>query len=78
MTLLATLRHAETDWSREGRIQGRTDVPLSDAPLLGDDSTGVAGATTAAWTLKLQLLARFGQLVLLSTPALKHEATSHT
>ena len=30
MTLLATLRHAETDWSREGRIQGRTDVPLSD------------------------------------------------
>ena len=31
MTLLAVLRHAETGWSREGRIQGRTDVPLSDA-----------------------------------------------
>lgn len=31
MTLLAMLRHGETDWSREGRIQGRTDVPLSDA-----------------------------------------------
>ena len=29
MTLLATLRHAETAWTREGRIQGRSDVPLS-------------------------------------------------
>jgi probable phosphoglycerate mutase len=31
MTLLALVRHAETDWGREGRIQGRTDIPLSDA-----------------------------------------------
>jgi probable phosphoglycerate mutase len=31
MTLLAMLRHGETEWSREGRIQGRSDVPLSDA-----------------------------------------------
>ncbi len=31
MTLLALLRHAETAWNVEGRIQGRTDVPLSDA-----------------------------------------------
>ncbi|MBS0337927.1 MAG: histidine phosphatase family protein [Proteobacteria bacterium] len=31
MTVLAMMRHAETEWSREGRIQGRTDVPLSDA-----------------------------------------------
>jgi broad specificity phosphatase PhoE len=29
MTLLATLRHAETEWSRDKRIQGRSDVPLS-------------------------------------------------
>lgn len=28
MTLLAVLRHAETAWSLEGRIQGQTDVPL--------------------------------------------------
>ena len=31
MTILALLRHAETDWSREGRIQGRTDIALSEA-----------------------------------------------
>jgi probable phosphoglycerate mutase len=31
MVLLALLRHAETAWSAEGRIQGQRDVPLSDA-----------------------------------------------
>ncbi len=30
MTLLALLRHGETAWSRERRIQGRTDIPLSE------------------------------------------------
>ena len=28
MTRLALLRHADTAWSREGRIQGRADLPL--------------------------------------------------
>lgn len=28
MTALALLRHADTAWSREGRIQGRADPPL--------------------------------------------------
>ena len=28
---LALLRHGATPWTEEGRIQGRTDVPLSDA-----------------------------------------------
>ena len=28
MTRLALLRHADTAWSREGRIQGQTDLPL--------------------------------------------------
>jgi probable phosphoglycerate mutase len=30
MVLLAMLRHGDTAWSAEGRIQGRADVPLSD------------------------------------------------
>jgi broad specificity phosphatase PhoE len=30
MTRLALLRHAETAWSRDGRIQGRKDLPLLD------------------------------------------------
>ena len=28
---LLLVRHGETQWNREGRYQGRTDVPLSDA-----------------------------------------------
>jgi broad specificity phosphatase PhoE len=31
MVLLATLRHGDTAWSADGRIQGRSDVPLSEA-----------------------------------------------
>ncbi len=31
MTLLALLRHGETAWTAERRIQGRTDIPLSEA-----------------------------------------------
>jgi len=30
MTRVALLRHADTAWSREGRIQGRSDQPLLD------------------------------------------------
>jgi probable phosphoglycerate mutase len=29
--MLALLRHGDTPWSTDGRIQGRSDVPLSDA-----------------------------------------------
>ena len=31
MVLVALLRHGDTAWSAAGRIQGRMDVPLSDA-----------------------------------------------
>ncbi|GAA3660591.1 histidine phosphatase family protein [Microbacterium marinilacus] len=44
MTLLALLRHGQTDWNFERRVQGRTDIPLND--------TGRAQALVAADTLR--------------------------
>lgn len=41
MTTLVLLRHGPTDWNADGRIQGRADVPLSDA----------GRATVAGWRL---------------------------
>ncbi len=47
MTTLTLVRHGETDWNRDRRIQGTTDIPLNDS--------GRAQARTAAERLRVQL-----------------------
>ena len=46
MTLLAMLRHAETAWSAEGRIQGRTDELRRN----GNERSGRPGTRAAFGT----------------------------
>jgi uncharacterized phosphatase len=33
MTFVCFVRHGETDWNRDGRIQGREDIPLNETGL---------------------------------------------
>lgn len=47
MTLLTLVRHGETDWNRDRRIQGSTDIPLND--------TGRAQAREAAAALRADI-----------------------
>ncbi|WP_375384439.1 histidine phosphatase family protein [uncultured Microbacterium sp.] len=47
MTILTLVRHGETDWNRDRRIQGTTDIPLND--------TGRQQARDAAADLGVQL-----------------------
>lgn len=45
MTIIGLVRHGVTDWNKEGRMQGRNDIPLNDegrrqAELLGKRLAG--------------------------------------
>lgn len=49
MTVFALVRHGETDWNRERRIQGSTDIPLNDTGREQARTTGVLLASRR-WT----------------------------
>lgn len=66
MTLLTLVRHGETDWNRDRRIQGLTDIPLND--------TGRAQAHEAATLLREQLeMSAAGPIVVSSDLSRAHE-----
>jgi len=44
VTRLIAVRHGETAWNRESRIQGHTDIPLNDTGLWQADRVGAAVA----------------------------------
>jgi len=58
VTTLILVRHGETDWNRDRRIQGATDVPLND--------TGRQQARDAATTLRAMLDPRHPAVVVAS------------
>ena len=57
MTSLLVLRHGQTDWSRDHRIQGRTDIPLNEVGR--------------AWLLSRRLPRQFASWTRFSSPLLR-------
>lgn len=50
-TTIALVRHGETDWNRERRIQGSTDIPMNDRGRAQSRATAerLAAADAARW-----------------------------
>lgn len=46
---IVVVRHGETDWNSERRIQGRSDLPLNDAGRAQAEAAGVVLASAGQW-----------------------------
>ncbi len=65
MIRLALLRHGHTAWNREGRVQGRSDIPLDAAAVadLGAQRLPAPWDRAALWSSPLERAAHTAQLV---------------
>lgn len=57
---MALVRHGETEWSRDGRHTGRTDIPLTEK---GRREAGQLGAELAGWRFALVLTSPLSRAV---------------
>lgn len=57
MPLLYVVRHGETDWNREGRLQGQRDIPLNESGRLQAARNGQALKEIVADPTRLDFLA---------------------
>lgn len=75
MIRLALLRHGHTDWNRQGRIQGASDIPLDDEARAGLAALRLPGdwATAKLWSSPLKRAAETAELVARRAPRLAPE-----
>ena len=73
MTLLALLRHADTAWSAAGRIQGRSDQPLSDAGRAAAGAMTLPAACRGMRVVTSPLARCVETAALLGAPRAAHE-----
>ena len=66
MTRIVIVRHGETDWNAEGRVQGHTDVPLNDAGRRQAESAARAlqrAEVAAVYASDLERAAETGRII---------------
>lgn len=75
MIRLALLRHGHTDWNRQGRIQGASDIPLDDEARTGLAALRLPNDWAAAelWSSPLKRAAETAELVARRAPRLAPE-----
>ncbi|WP_417675379.1 histidine phosphatase family protein [Pseudodonghicola sp.] len=70
MIRLALLRHGHTDWNRQGRIQGASDIPLDDEARAGLAALRLPNdwATAELWSSPLKRATETAELVTRRAP----------